>query len=79
MLTFVIVDKDFLVSGCVGVIVPIPDYYSKSIGARDGRVSAVLHNDGHVVFLGLFTVKLGKRCDNTSTMFLRTTTQTDNG
>ena len=61
-LTFVVVHEDVLVARVVFVVVAVADGDGESVGAADGRVAAVLHDDGHVIFFLLLTVKCLQTC-----------------
>ena len=56
-LTFVVVDKDVLVSREVFVIVAVTYGDGQGVGATNGGVPTVLHDDWHVILLLLFPVK----------------------
>ena len=57
VLTFVIVDKDVFVSGVVSVVIDIPDDDGECVGSGDRWITAVLHDDRHVVLLTVLTVE----------------------
>ena len=72
--TSIVVDKDFLVSRIMHVIVDIAHYDSKCIGNTSRWASTVFHNDGQIIFFLFLTIENCEWCHYTGTMLIITST-----